>query len=319
MPRRGSVTAGVLLVAVLAAATFVRAPRAADDMPQHIKERLAAIGTTLSPDTIRATQQLYGALAHRSPKSGVAVTRNVAYGSHPLQMLDVYQPGGTVAVPIIVFVHGGGFIGGDKDASAELYANVPTYFARHGLLGINANYRLAPGAPWPAGAQDVGAIVAWLKDHAVKYGGDPSRIVLMGHSAGATHVASYAFDPSLQPAGGSGVAGAVLLSGLYAVMPNPPANVTAYFGADPALHPARSPLTHAKTTKVPVFLVIAEYDPTFLATPSLALMQALCERDGRCPRFAWLAHHNHISTAAHLNTGDEGLGPQILEFVRVGR
>ena len=153
----------------------------------------------------------------------------------------------------------------------------------------------------------------------MRYGGDPNRIVLMGHSAGATHVASYAFDPSIHPAGGPGIAGVVLLAGLYRVRENPPGNVRAYFGADAARYAARSPLTHVRATAVPAFLVVAEYDPVILVTPTLELMQALCERDGRCPRFTWLAQHNHISMAAHFNTGDEVLGPQILEFVRAGR
>jgi acetyl esterase len=320
MPRVASLIAStLLLLSALAAVPFVVAPRAADQMPQHVKARLAAMGTTLSPETIRTTLLLYAALAHASPKGGVTVAKAVSFGPDRLQTLDVYRAEGRVGAPIVVFFHGGGFIGGDKDSNAEIYANVATYFARNGMLGVNANYRLAPAAPWPAGAQDVGAVVAWLKDHATKYGGDPARIVLLGHSAGATHVASYAFDPSLFPAGGPGIAGVVLLSGLYRVMAEPPLNLKAYFGDDPALYAARSPITHAKATKIPAFLVVAELDPVFLATPSLELMQVLCERDGRCPRFAWLAHHNHISTAAHLNTGDEVLGPQILDFVRAGR
>ena len=110
------------------------------------------------------------------------------------------------------------------------------WFARHGVLGINANYRLAPAAQWPAGAEDVGRLVAWARRHGAQHGGDPNRIYLIGHSAGANHAAAYTFDKSLQPADGPGIAGAVLISGRYRVEANPAdpnlESMRAYFGND---------------------------------------------------------------------------------------
>jgi acetyl esterase/lipase len=61
----------------------------------------------------------------------------------------------------------------------------------HGLIGVTINYRLAPQYPWPSGVEDLTQVVAWLKDHIAEYGGDPARIFLWGHSAGAAHVADY--------------------------------------------------------------------------------------------------------------------------------
>ena len=96
----------------------------------------------------------------------------------------------------------GGFIDQTVDAQA-----------RGQLLGVNATYRLAPKHQWPAGAQDVGASARWVRANIAAYGGDPNRIVLMGHSAGASHVAGYLVHKQLQPADGDGVIGAILLSG----------------------------------------------------------------------------------------------------------
>ena len=79
-------------------------------------------------------------------------------------------------------------------------------------------------------------MVKWAKENAAKYGGDPNNIYLIGHSAGATHVASYIFDKSLQPPTGPGVSGAVLISGRYRLEYDPAdpngKNMQAYFGED---------------------------------------------------------------------------------------
>jgi len=304
--------------------TMVLAPLALAQMsamPKEVQEKVAAMGTTFTRETIGATINLYTSYAKAAPRDGVKITADLPFGSDPLQKLDVYQPVGKSGVPIVVFVHGGGFVSGDKNGNGEIYGNVPLYFARKGMLGVNINYRLAPARPWPAGAKDVEGAVAWIKNNAAKHGGDPNRIFLVGHSAGATHVASYVFDKSLQPAGGHGVAGVVLLSGLYRVTVRDVAapEVKAYFGDDPGQFAARSPISHVPGSSVPVFIVTAEYDPFFLALPSADLMMAICLRDKACPRFTRLRHHNHISEATHLNTADESLGPEIIEFIQTLR
>ena len=72
------------------------------------------------------------------------------------------------------------------------------------MVGVNANYRLAPHNPFPDAAIDIGLVVAWIKAHADEFGGEPERIFLMGHSSGGTHVATWAYDPSVHGAGGPG-------------------------------------------------------------------------------------------------------------------
>ena len=315
---------GVLLMAPLATHT---ADAQVAKMPPQVQDLLAAVGPVWGADiggNIQRTREVYTPLLRAAPKDGVQVTRDLAYGSHPGQQLDLYQPEGGTSVPIVVFVHGGAYVRGSRNSSDEIAANVATYFARQGMLGVNADYRLAPAAPWPAGADDMGAIVTWLRAHGPRYGGDTSRIYLIGHSAGATHVAGYVFDKTLHPHDGPGVAGVVLMSGRYRIAPESDdpnlGNVQAYFGKDGSQYPTRSPITHIEGAEgLPTFVVISEYDNPDLDTSGAQLFAALCARDGACPRFTRLMGHNHLSTVFHFNTADDALGREIVEFIQEGR
>src|SRR5690606_33721279 len=91
--------------------------------------------------------------------------------------------------------------------------NVSYYLARHGIVSLNIEYRLAgPGSTYPTGSVDVGLAVAWAREHAAQIGGDAARIFVFGHSAGGAHAAGYAYDTALHPAQGSGVRGVILVS-----------------------------------------------------------------------------------------------------------
>lgn len=315
------------LAAALAAA-LIAAPAAAQMsvMPPELQATMDRIGPIWGTNILRhveISQEAYTPLLRAAPRDGVEVRRDVAYGSDPKQVLDLHARPGLSRAPIVVFFHGGAYVRGDKRVNDEIYGNVATWFARQGMLGVNATYRLAPGAPWPAGAQDVGAVVAWLKENAERLGGDPGRILLIGHSAGATHVANYVFDRALHPASGPGVTGVVLMSGRYRLefVPNDPnaRNMQAYFGTDPAQYPARSAITHVGGSRLPVFIVVAEYDNPGLDVSGAELMAAICARDGACPRFLRMERHNHLSMVHHFNTADEALGREILAFMQRGR
>jgi acetyl esterase/lipase len=308
----------LLLGAVLAAL----APTAAaqSTVPDDIRDRLIEIGFA-SP--YAASDSIYLPLLARAPKDGVGVTKDLEYGPHARHRLDTYRPDGASAAPILVYVHGGGYRTGERDINAEIYGNVLYYFARHGLVGVNATYRLAPEAAWPSGAEDMRDIIRWVKAHARELGGDPDRIFMMGHSAGATHVATYAFDPRFQPEQGHGLAGIVLVSGRYVIKDDPddPSldGIRMYFGSDPVAYPSRSSVTHVPGSDIPALLAIAEYDQRNLVETTGELFVALCDRDdGRCPRLIQLPYHNHMTELAHFNTGDDLFGREILAFVHEG-
>src|SRR5262245_29847598 len=318
-----NICAAALLMPVLA----VPAHAQVSQLPMDIQQVLATLGRkwgTALRENIEATAAACRPLLKAAPRDGVKVARNLAYGEDARQVLDVYQPIWRAGAPVVIFIHGGAYVRGDKDFYGEMYGNIATWFARQGVLGINATYRLAPQAKWPSRADDVRGMVKWAKENAAKYGGDGNRIYLIGHSAGATHVASYVFDKSLQLPDGPGVAGAVLISGRYRLEYDPKdpngKNMQAYFGDDASTYAARSPVAHIKDgPRVPVFTVVTEYDNPGLDVVGAELLAALCARDGACPRFRRLEKHNHLSEVFAFNTADEQLGREILEFMRRGR
>ena len=109
-------------LAVLCAATLALAgsTAGAQTMPDDVRRKLVEMGPLYSGP---AVLDLYRPLVAAAPKDGVNVTKNLAYGKHPRQMLDVYRPAGTTSAPVLVYVHGGGYVGGNKDDDF-LYGNV---------------------------------------------------------------------------------------------------------------------------------------------------------------------------------------------------
>ncbi len=138
----------------LAAAT----PAAAQTspMPPDIAAKLIEIGRVVDPEK---TAPLYAPLQEKEPYSGIKVTRDIRYGAAERNLLDVFVPEGAGgARPVLIFVHGGGFVRGNKRApGSPFYDNIMLWAARNGMVGVNMTYRLAPQSPWPAGAEDVGA------------------------------------------------------------------------------------------------------------------------------------------------------------------
>lgn len=113
--------------------------------------------------------------------NGLEVTTDRKYGSEPRQVLDVYAPENARNAPVIVFIHGGSWTGGDKSE----YRFVGESFARAGYVTAVINYRLAPANRYPAFIQDAARALKWTTQNIAQYGGDPKRLFVTGHSAGA--------------------------------------------------------------------------------------------------------------------------------------
>ena len=291
------------------------------NLPEAARRTLAEIGPVWGTDIQRhrdVVLKLYGPLLAAAPKAGVEVTRGIGYGAHPRQILDVYRRADAANVPVVLFVHGGAFVRGDKDVTGEVYANVCYYFARHGYLAVNVEYRLAPESRYPEGAEDLAGAIAWAKRSARDFGGDPDRLFLVGHSAGSTHVAGYAWDPNLPTRADPAVKGIVLISGRLRADARPDnpnaAGVRAYFGDDESQYEARSPVTYAAASPLPVFLAIAEYENPLLDVYGAETLHRIALARGRAPRFLRLPRHNHISIIAHVNTEEDTLGAQMRDF-----
>ena len=196
-------TARNVAVAALLGAGLTFPTIALAQMPPDIAEKIAAIGRVVDPEN---TGKIYGPLQEKEPYAGVKVTRDVKYGNDARNVVDIFVPEtGAAGRPVLMFVHGGGMIRGNKrPPGSAFYDNIMLFAVRHGMVGVNVEYRLAPQHPWPAGNEDLAAAVRLVADKAADLGADPNRIYLMGHSAGATHVASYVSHPEFHGPKGSG-------------------------------------------------------------------------------------------------------------------
>ncbi|WP_169303968.1 alpha/beta hydrolase [Arthrobacter sp. CAU 1506] len=270
----------------------------------------------IAPDRAKATDTVYAPLHDLAPFGDVVIERDFVYGDHPRHRLDVFSPKAVSPekLPVLVFVHGGNFVAGQKHTEGSpFYDNVGAWAVRHGFIGVTISYRLAPAAQYPSGIEDLNAVVAWLRSNIGTLNGNPDHIVLMGASAGAIHVASYLAAAALDEAP---VAGTILLSGLYDLTVVPRERVLDnYYGTKRDLAPV-SPLPGLVQSAVPIMVVVTEMDPPEHQRQFLGLAQALLERNGQLPRMVYLAGHNHFSEVVHLGTDDEVLGTELASFVR---
>ncbi len=286
-------------------------------MPATIATELQKMGRTVNPP---ATAALYAPrVLDKEPYANVRVQRDIAYGADPRNLLDVFVPTSVTTTPrkVLLFVHGGAFTRGDRRApGSPFYDNVMMWAAKNNMIGVNMTYRLAPKAVWPAAQQDIGQAVQWIHANIAAQGGDPKQVFLMGHSAGAAHVASYvAHEPSHLIAG-SGVAGALMLSGIFKLASGleDGAAVT-YFGSDAALYPERLAQNGLLKTRVPLWMGYAELDPLSFELQFNNIKEVLCKA-GRCPTTQIFAGHSHMSELYSINSDDKTVSDALLTFIK---
>ena len=213
-----------------------------------------------------------------------------------------------------MFVHGGGFARGAKRTDGlPFYDNIGLWAVGADFVGVTLNYRLAPQSTWPSGIEDLTAAVAWLKANVARFGGDPSKIVLWGHSAGAAHVADYVANATKRNAD-AGIAGAVLTSGFYDL--GTEVSVwKVYYGEDVATYAERSSLPGLVATPVPLFVNDAELDPDMFREETDKLVAARAAA-GKPVQRLHLQGHSHLSETYAVGTGDRSLSGPVLQFVR---
>jgi triacylglycerol lipase len=287
----------------------------AEQLPREVIARLRALDPAVTP---QQAQQSWALLTPYHEKAGYAaprIVRDLHYGEHPRHRLDIHAAGEQAAGldPVVVFVHGGGFVAGDKHTpGTPRYDLVGAWAARHGWVGVTMTHRLAPEFTWPAGAQDVAAAIAWLRANAAGYGGDPDRIIVTGNSAGAAHVACYVAGHG----GGSldGVRGAALLSGIYearAARPGEPEH--AYYGPDPG--PETASLPGLLRSGVPLLFSVAERDGPAFHAAAASLVSAWLREHGTTAPLVWVEGHNHMSTIGSLTIDEPALGVPLARFI----
>lgn len=192
--------------------------------------------------------------------------RDVAYNEPKTerQTLDVYYPTGGSDHPMVVWIHGGGWRQGDKRAVQEK----PRAFVEKGFVFASTNYRFVPQVTVKEMTQDVAKAIRYVRDHAKDYGGDPNKIFVMGHSAGAHLAALVCTDDRYLKAEGVSLASirgcvpvdtaAYDIASRFSQMGAGKASQgQAIFGADEAIHREISPITYAgKVEKIPAFLIL---------------------------------------------------------------
>ena len=226
-----------------------------------------------------------------------ARTSDVAYGADDRQQLDVYRPAATGARgPVIVFLYGGRWKYGTK----RDYLLVGNSFARRGWITVIPNYRLFPRALFPAWVEDGASAVRWTVDNIEQFGGDPSRIVVVGHSAGAHTAALLALDEKyLRDAGvGPGaVTGFVSIAGPVDTTWTAP-DVQRLMGP-PAGWPNSYPRTHVDGRGAPLLLMHGDADDVVTVGNSLRLAKRIAERGGCAPLLIYRAV-GHVDIAIAL-------------------
>jgi acetyl esterase/lipase len=290
-------------------------------MRENIARLIAEIkmGTPVSPEAIVAVRELYTPFQEAEPYEGIGVTRDQAYGKHPRQQLDVFAPDGIAEPrPVVLFVHGGGFVGGERRTpGTPYYDNVGVWAARNGFVGVTMSYRLAPEFKFPSGPDDVAGAIAWLRENIAAHGGDPHAIVLLGQSAGASHVAAY----GARDVRDENVRAIALMSGVYDYAPFETApNIRAYLGDGLGRLKAAASVAGLVASQLPVLVCVSEFDTEAFHEQAHLLTEAFYQRDGRCANFLYLPRHNHLSQITHLNASgieDRLLADRLAEFVRI--
>jgi acetyl esterase/lipase len=176
---------------------------------------------------------------------------DLPYGEDPRQRLDVYSPRQALNRPVVIFWYGGSWTMGSK----ANYRFVAAALAARGFVTVVPDYRLYPAVTFPAFCEDGAHALAWVEAHAREFGGDPQRIVLMGHSAGAHMAAFIAYNHAFDEQAGAetkSIVGLVALSGPYALAPD-----------TPVLH-ATFPAPYTIADWQPVRFVDARSPPTLL-------------------------------------------------------
>jgi acetyl esterase/lipase len=204
---------------------------------------------------------------------GVLLARDQAYGAHPRQRLDIYAPRKLAAgakVPVIVWFYGGSWNSGSRQG----YAFAGRALASRGFVVAVPDYRLVPEVRYPTFLEDGAAAVKWIRANVARHGGDPDRLVLAGHSAGAYNAAMLALDPRWLGSDRAAVKGLIGLAGPYDFLPLDVASTQNAFGHVADL-PTTQPINHAGVGDPPALLVAGAEDTLVRPRQTAALAQRL--------------------------------------------
>lgn len=249
-------------------------------------------------------------------EQGYRIERDLAYGPDPRQKLDLYVPDHLAAsAPVLLFFYGGSWEGGSK----TYYKALGQAFASKGIIVAVADYRVYPQVRYPAFVEDGAQAFAFLHAHVAAHGGDPARIFVSGHSAGAYIAMMLAADPRYLRAGGAEpgwVRGVIGIAGPYDFLPLQDKNLIAIF--EGANRPDTQPINYIDGKRPPMLLVYGDDDTTVLPRNTLA-MAAKLRSYGSQVEVKSYAGTGHLGIILSLAPGFRGrttLRQDILDFVQ---
>lgn len=251
-----------------------------------------------------------------TPHSAYAEFDNIAYGAGEHRRLDVYRPvslNAAATAPVVVFIHGGSW----REGSKADYRFVADALTSHGIVVVIADYRVFPEVSYPGFLDDTAAAVAWTFREIGRYGGDPKRIFITGHSAGAYNAAMIAFDPRwLQPYGlkPDRLRGFVGLAGPYNFLPIVEEDVKEVFHW-PATPADSQPIAHVSHDSIPSLLIAARNDTFVSPTKNTEPMAAKLAGAGADVTVDFHDHVNHVTLIGAMARPLRFLAPVEREFV----
>ena len=250
----------------------------------------------------------------------------------PKHRLNLYTP--TLSGwPVLIFAHGGNWDSGDKNmrmaANADVYNNIGRFYAARGIWVAIVNYRLQPTVSWREQVADLAAATAWLYGNIAKRGGDPKRLFLCGHSAGAQLASHMAFDPVVLANIGLSseiIAGVISVSGAglditdektYALGANRADYAKRFAGSDTSndWQKVASPITYVGPHVPPCLVLYAKGEPKRFRRQSELLAAALAENNLPHRLFA-VPGLNHTGIMLTLSNPGKPASDAVLNFIR---
>lgn len=250
------------------------------------------------------------------PEDGFTLSADIEYGELPRQALDIYRPRGWQSPrPVIVFFYGGRWQRGSKDT----YKMLAYTLTEQGYVVVVPDYRLYPAVEFPGFVEDAALAVRWVQRNAARYGGDPARVVLMGHSAGA-HIAllltldeRYLRGVDVESA--EAIAGTVGLAGPYDFLPFTDQDVRDVMGPPDGWEQTQ-PVNFADGNEPPVLLLQGAGDET-VKPRNAERLAARIEAEGGCARTAFYPGVGHIEIVVALIAAPiVDLAPVLSDVVR---
>lgn len=288
-------------------------------MRSCLQERAEELSEGCKMQFVEAIARRRGAAAD-TPSTSIQA-RTISYGSDPRQAVDIYLPEvarPAAGYPLIVYVHGGGWRNGDR----SMVQAKPDFFMGKGWAFASAGYRLLPQAPVEQQADDVAAALRKLLADSQAVGIDPTRIVIMGHSAGAHLAGLVATDPAYLKADMARIKGVILLDGAaYDVarqMQDQPLIAqrlyTPAFGTDPARQARLSPITHSAAPNAGHWLILHVASRKDAAAQSNALGAALREAGSKAEVLS-IEGENHMTINRNLGAQDNAHTRAMMAFL----